>query len=130
LFSKRKARQALLPHYENGIGRHSILPPAPRLGGLGRMEAGSEIPREKHCGCEIRLLKSKGGSTRYAAVCPSTPIPRYVKKEFAESMQGKKFCQDDLLKPFSSLSGRWAADRRWGPYHRRLEAQKQHKRYG
>ncbi len=82
---------------------------------FGRMELEPgvpAIPREQHCGCEIKQLKSKGGSTRYAAVCPSSPIPRYVKKEFAESKLGTKFCAD-LLKPFSSLSGRWAADRRW-----------------
>lgn len=86
-----------------------------KSGSFGRMEleAGKPaIPREEHCGCEIRSLNSKGGSTRYAAVCPSSPIPRYVKKEFALAHLNEKFCMD-LLKPFSSLSGRWAADRRW-----------------
>jgi hypothetical protein len=101
-------------------GRTTLLPPAPALRGLGRMPEGYEIPRETHCGCEIRHLKSKGGSTRYAAVCPSSPIPRYVKKDFAEKVQGKTFCTD-LLKPFSPLSGRWAANRRWGPYYRHVE---------
>lgn len=125
LFSRRKDRHS----------RRTILPPKPRFSPIavgseeqrqttddtfGRMEHGYKIPLERHCNCEIRLLKSKGGSTRFAAVCPSSPIPRYVKKEFAEKMYGKKFCTD-LLKPFSTLSGRWAADRRWGPHHRRSE---------
>lgn len=80
-----------------------------------------KIPLENHCDCEIITLKSKGGSIRYAAKCPTSKIPRYVRKEFAEKMRGKKFCTD-LLKPFTSLSGRWAADIRWGPIHRRQAA--------
>lgn len=77
--------------------------------------------KEKHCDCEIVTLKSKGNSVRYAAKCPSSKIPRYVGKAFAEQMKGKKFCTD-LLKPFSPLTGRWAANIRWGPIHRRQAA--------
>jgi hypothetical protein len=80
--------------------------------------AAATEPDTKQCGCKIVKLPSKGGSTRYATKCPDAPLPRFVNAAFAKEHKGKAFCvaagdKRAPRKPFNTLTGRFAAFRRW-----------------
>jgi hypothetical protein len=54
---------------------------------------------DRMCGCKLVSVKGRGGSTRAALRCPGSPMFRFVSREEAAKLKGRKDICTEMLRP-------------------------------